>query len=306
MKLFDKKIKSRINITEPTSRNTKIWFVSGLFFGIIPFIFIVYLLMGPLVRVIKKDFSSETMITISDNLRIRSDKDKNAYVIGSYPFGTEVKVYKVFDNNWAEVSVGDKKGYMSFEYLVLPETFYTIEGMFGNENAKKLIASAKYRKAIARYLKSNNYISKIPRDEREKLYGKDSEKEMWQIFAEPPKAEFNSFCYGDYNGDSKRDAAFILTNIKTGKRKLIVLRIDTEIPGKYGSLIGSKDLTEDYLFVKNIPKRSKMIINDSLQRINIDAVLIGTNREKAFNDTYTLMLFEGKDFKFFPQKLKEN
>ncbi len=300
MKIFNKN-----NNNKSKEIKQKAWFVSGLFFGIIPFLFIVYLLLGPLVKVIKKDFSSETMITISENLNIRSDKVKNSYVIGSYPFGTKVQVYQVFDNNWAEVSIGDKKGYMSFEYLVLPETFYIIEGMFGNENAKKLIASTKYRIAISNYLKANNYTSKIPKSEREKLYGNDAEKEVWQIFAEPSKSEFNSFCYGDYNGDKDRDAAFILTNIKNGKRKLIVLEINKYTPGKYGNLLDSRDLNEDYLFVKNVSKRRKMIVNDSLQRIQTDGILIGTNRSKSFNDIDTLMLYNGREFDYFPQKIKD-
>ncbi len=302
MKIFEK-IKNK----KPRKNNLKsqVLFVSAALFGILPFLFIVYLLLGPMVRVIKKDFSSETMMTISEKLRIRSDKDKNSYVIGSYPFGTEVKVYQVFDNNWAEVSVGNKKGYMSFEYLVLPETFYIIEGMFGNENAKKLIASTKYRIAISNYLKANNYTSKIPKSEREKLYGKDAKKEAWQIFAEPSKSEFNSFCYGDYNGDKDRDAAFILTNIKTGKRKLIILEVNAFIPGKYGNLLDSRDLNEDYLFVKNVPKGKKMIVNDSLQRIQTDGILIGTNRSGSFNDVDTLMLYNGREFDYFPQKIKD-
>lgn len=302
MKLFDK------NKEDKQLKSTvkkRVIFVSGLFFGIIPFLFIVYLLLGPLVRVIQKDFSSKKMITISENLNIRSDKNKNSYVIGSYPFGTEVEVYDVFDNNWAEVSVGDKKGYMSIEYLVLPETFYIIEGMFGNENAKKLIASTKYRKAISNYLKANNYTSKIPKSEIEKLYGKDADKEMWQIFAEPAKSEFNSFCYGDYNGDKDRDAAFILTNIKTGERKLIILEINKYVPGKFGNLLGSKDLNEDFLFIKNISKRTKMIVNDSLQRIETDGILIGTNRSKSFNDIDTLMIYNGRYFDYFPQEIKK-
>ncbi|MCF6183803.1 MAG: SH3 domain-containing protein [Bacteroidales bacterium] len=303
MRIFEK-IKNKKLKKESIKRQTL--FISGLLFGIIPFLFIIYLLIGPLIKVIKKDFSSETMITISENLRIRSDKDKNAYVIGSYPFGTKVEVYQVFDNNWAEVSIGNKKGYMSFEYLVLPETFYIIEGMFGNDNAKKLIASTKYRIAISNYLKSNNYTTKISKSEREKLYGKNSKKEMWQIFAEPPKAEFNSFCYGDYNGDSQRDAAFILTNIKSGKRKLIVLEVNNDIAGRYGNLIGTKDLNEDYVYIKNIPKRTKMIVRDSLQRIDVDAVLLGVNRSKSFNDTDTLMIYNGRDFDYFPQIIKDN
>jgi len=291
--------------SDKKSLKSKAVFVSGILFGIIPFLFIVYLLSGPLIKVIKKDFSSETMMVISEELNIRSDKDKNAYVIGHYPFGTEVQVYEVLDNNWAEVSIGEKKGYMSFEYLVLPETFYTIEGMFGNENAKKLIASTKYRKAISNYLKKNGFTSKIPKDEREKLYGKDDHKEVWQIFAESGKSVYNSFCYGDYNADNKKDAAFIITNINTGNRKLIILNIETDISEKYGELITFNDFSNDYSFIKNIPKRTKMIINDSLQRTGTDGILIGTNRSKSLNDIPKLMLYNGETFDFYLQKRKE-
>lgn len=300
---FNKKSKKDKTIRK--SLKTKAVFVSGVLFGIIPFLFIVYLLLGPLIKTIQKDYSSETMIVISEELNIRSDKEKDAYVIGSYPFGTEVKVYEVFDNNWAEVSIGKKKGYMSFEFLVLPETFYTIRGMFGNENAKKLIASTKYRKAISNYLKKNGFTSKIPKDEREKLYGKDDNKEVWQIFAENRKSQFNTFCYGDYNADKKRDAAFILTNIKTGNRKLIILNIETEIAEKYGELISFYDFSNDYSFIKHIPKGRRMIINDTLQRIGVDAILIGTNRDKNLNDISKLMIYNGKTFDFYLQEKKQ-
>ncbi len=287
---------------ENKETKNKVFFISGATFGIIPFIFIVYLLLGPLVKLIKKDFSSETMMIVSENLNIRSDKDKDAYVIGTFPFGTEVEVYDVFDNNWAEVSVGEEKGYMSFEYLVLPETFYLIEGMFGNDNAKELIKAVKYRKAISNYLKNTGFTSKIPKDEREKLYGKDDDKEVCQIFAENKKSQFNTFCYGDYNGDKKRDAAFIITNVEDGKRKLIILNIDTEVSKKYGKLISFKDIKEDFLFIKHIERRTKMFYNDSLQKTSVDGILIGTNREASFNDTPELMLYNGKSFKFFLQE----
>jgi len=294
MSLFFKK-------KDNTTLKSKVTFVSASTFGLTAIIFIAYLLLGELISVIKKDFSSETMIVVSESLNIRSDKDKDAYVIGKYPFGTEVQVYNVFDNNWAEVSIKDKKGYMSFEFLVLPENFYLIEGMFGNENAKKLIKSVKYRKAISNYLKNNGFTSKISKNEREKLYGKDDKKEVWQIFAENKKMKYNTFCYGDYNADKKQDAAFIITNIETGNRKLIILNLDTKISKKYGKLISSKDLKEDFLYIKNIQKNSKMLVNDSIQRIATDAILIGTNRDASLNDIPNLMVYNGKTFDVFPQ-----
>lgn len=304
MNLFKKKNKeSKIDKKKLKSQGI---FVGGIFFGIIPFLFIVYLLLGPVIKVIEKDFGSEKMIVISEDLNIRSDKEKNSYVIGKYPYGTEVNVYEVYENGWAEVSIGEKKGYMSMEYLVLPETYYIINGMYGNENAKELISSTKYRMAISEYLKKNNFTSKIPATEREKLYGKDDQKEVWQIFAEDRKARFNTFCYGDYNADGKRDAAFIITNIKTGARKLIVLNIETEIQEKYGELITFKDIDQDYEFIRHVPKRYRMILNDSIQRTNVDAILIGTNRERRLNDIETLMIYNGQTFEFHPQLTEED
>ena len=303
MKFFRRK--SEPDKTKNNSLKSKAIFVGGILFGIIPFIFIVYLLLGPVIKVIQKDFSSTKMIVISEELNIRSDKIKSSYVIGSYPYGTEVNVYEVFDNDWAEVSINEKKGYMSFEYLVLPETFYIIDGMYGNENAKELISSTKYRIAISTYLTNNNFTSKIPITEREKLYGKDDQKEVWQIFAEDRKAKYNTFCFGDYNGDKKNDAAFIITNVKTGNRKLIILNIETEIKEKYGDLITFKDLENDYQFIKCAPERSRMIINDSLQRTGVDAILLGTNRDKSLNDIPELMIYNGKTFDFYLQEKKE-
>ncbi len=294
----DRNFKKEGNTEE---RTAKVGFISGLFFGILPFFFIVYLLLGPVIKIIQKDFGSVKMMIVSENLNIRSDKEKNSYVIGSYPYGTEVTVYEVYDNHWAEVSIGDKKGYMSFEYLILPENFHIINGMFGNENAKELISGTKYRIAISNYLKKNNFTSKIAKDEREKLYGKGDKKEVWQIFAEDPKSEFNTFCYGDYNGDKKSDAAFILTNIQTGKRKLIVLNIDTEIVGKYGELITFREIDDDYHFIKHVSKNSKVILNGEPKPAIIDCIMIGTNRDRSLNDKQELMLYNGETFEFHSQ-----
>ena len=88
-------------------------------------------------------------------------------------------------------------------------------------------------------------------------------------------------------------------------RKLIVLNIETEIKEKYGDLITFIDLNEDYLFMRHVSERSKMIINDSLQRIGVDGILLGTNRDKSLNDIPELMLYNGKTFNFHSQEKKE-
>ncbi len=284
----------------------KIYFTSGLFFGIIPFLYIVYLLLGPVVKVIQKDFGSKDMYIISETLNIRSDKSNNSYVIGSYKYGTKVKVYDTFDNQWAEVSVGKKKGFMSLEYLVSPETFYLIDGMFGNDLAQKNISKTAYKKAIATYLRDNNYISNIPPDIRKELYGNKENKEVWQIFAEEGHPKFNSFCYGNFNGNKAPDAAFVIKNINTGKTKLIVLEINTETPGRYCNLLYTKDLKENWFFIKTAYKGQKFMIDTTKKRIILDGILIGTNRNSDLNDKERLLIYDGHEFNIYPQDQNNN
>jgi len=159
-------------------------FSGAVFIGILPFIFVVYLLLTPIIQVVKKDYSSKKMRIISETLKIRSEKESKSYIIGVYDYGTEVTVHEIFKNSWAEVSVGDVKGYMSLEFLVSPEQFYLIDGMYGNDNAKKYIKKTKYRKAIASYLQKAGYITNISKKTQEKLYNNDKKREVWQLFAE--------------------------------------------------------------------------------------------------------------------------
>ena len=265
---IDKKKESKIK--------NKIFFTTGLLFGIIPFLFIVYLLMVPLIRVIQHDFKAETMYVISERLNIRSDKSENAYVIGGYDYGTEVNVYEIFDNEWAEVSVDEKKGFMSMEYLVNPETFYLINGMFGNDLAKDNITKTANKKAIATFLSENDYISNIPIEIRDNLYGKNVDKEVWQIFAEKGYPKYNAFCYGDFNGNEEEDVAFVIKNINSGRTKLIVLEINTQIQGKYSKLLYSKDLAEDWFFIRKAKKGQTFSVKNTDEKIILDGILIGT------------------------------
>ena len=280
----------------------RILFSGGLLFGIIPFLFIVYLLMTPLIKIIHKDFKAETMFVISKGLNIRSDKSGSAYVIGSYDYGTEVQVYEIYTNEWAEVSIGEKKGFMSMEYLVNPETFYIINGLFGNDLAKANITKTTNRKAIASYFIENNYISNIPIEIRDSLYGEDTDKEVWQIFAEEGYPKYNAYCYGDFNGDNEDDVAIIIKNTNTGKTKLIILEIDTKIQGKYSNLLYSKDLAEEWFFIKKIKKGNKLFLTgDKKEKIILDGILIGTNRNKDFNDSERLLIYDGHTFNIFDQ-----
>jgi hypothetical protein len=277
-----------------------------VFVGIIPFFFFVYLLLGPVVRIIHEDYTGEPMQIISENLKVRSDKTNRAYVTGQYDYGTEVKVHEIFENRWAEVTVEDIRGYMAVEYLVSPEQFYLIDGMYGNDYAKDAVRKTKYRKAIASYLSENRYATDIPKKIQNQLYGASEKRERWQFFAESPAAKFNTYCYGDFDGDGNEDAAYILKNIDTGESRLIVLDLNVEISGKYSKTIYSETLENTWLFVKTAAKGHRFITDDEEERISIDGILLGSNRDSSLGDTEVLLLFNGKTFEKFPQVTPEN
>ena len=275
-----------------------------IIFGLAPFLFIVYLLLGPVIRVIKKDIKSEPMYIISDNLNLRSETSPNAYIIGNFNYGTEVKVYNTYDNLWAEVTIGKKKGYMSLEYLVPQKIFYLIDGMFGNELAKKALKKTAYKKALANYFLNNQLVSDIPEDIKVDLYGKKAKnKTPWQFFVLPGKKQFNSYCYGDFNGDKKRDVAFIITNLKTKQNRLIVLSIN-EFSQDYGTTLFSMDLKDNWYYIRLAPKNYKFYIDGELKPLPIDGILIGSNRDPQLQDPVQLLLYDGEKFKLHKQPKK--
>ncbi len=279
--------------------------VTVIIFGLVPILFIIYLLLGPIIKVVQKDLNATTMYIISDNLNLRSDRSSNAYVIGNYDYGTQVKVYQTFDNKWAEVAVGRKKGYMSLEYLVSPEIFYLIDGMFGNDLAKKVINKTIYKKAIANYLLQNGYVSDVPDEIKVELYGrKGKNKPVWQIFVLPGNPRYNSYCYGDFNGDKKQDAAFIITNKKTKQNRLIILNIN-KVGLDYGSTLFSMDMKDNWYYIRLAPKGTKYYIGNEKKRLPIDGILIGSNRDPALHDPVRLLLYDGQHFRIYPQQVKE-
>ncbi len=243
------------------------------------------------------------MFIISDNLNLRSDKKPNAYVIGNYDYGTEVKVYNTFDNQWAEVSVGKKKGYMSLEYLVNPEIFYLIDGMFGNALAQKVVNKTSYKKAIANYFLQHGIVSNMPDQIKVQLYGhKGKDKPVWQLFVLPGRPKFNSYCYGDFNGDKKQDAAFVITNKETKQNRLIILSVNN-INGQYGSTLFSMDFPDNWYYIRLAPRGYRFIIDSVKTRIPIDGILIGSNRDPALHDPLRLLLYDGQQFRIYDQSV---
>lgn len=288
--------------TEKKSGNKKIMVIGGALLGLIPLLFLVYLLVVPMISVLKDEMKSKEMYVIAKKIILRSDKNTNSYKLGSFSYGTQVSVYST-EKEWAEITVGEQKGYMSTEYLVDKKTFYEIEGVYGDKISRKYITSTRCKTAIVRYLNEKGYMSNVPEDLREEFYGENHNKSVWQIFSET-RGSYNSFCFADFNGDFRGDAAFIFKNTDTEERRLVVFSFDKTHPNEKSKDIFEMELKDPWFFIRKAYKGSWRNLNESRKKkkIGIDGILIGSNRNRSFDDPIRLLLYNGKEFEIHDQK----
>lgn len=149
------------------------------------------------------------------NLNLRSSKDasssKNQITI--IPYGTKLIVYDMDADGWATVKIDQpgngKKGYVASEFLVNSTNFDLLDKVWGNEEAKEAVNTAKCRYAILNYLNENT----LP-----------TGPTGWQLFTEAKDKTPNTVIFprlsNGYNDFS--DFGFILKNNETKERKLVV------------------------------------------------------------------------------------
>lgn len=146
----------------------------------------------------------------ANNLFLRSSTmaDVEHNRIGTIPYGAELITYSM-ENGWAHVKVDGKKGYVASDYLLKAEEFRQLNGVWGNEDAKETVSTAKCRMAVSDYLKRNNL---------------QTGNTGWQLFTKPKEMKPNSVLFPQLNNgyDYFTEFAFILKDNQSGKRKLAV------------------------------------------------------------------------------------
>ncbi len=277
-------------------------------------IFILYLVLTPVLSAIKLKEKVETMYVLSGKANLRSDPEVNSFKTGQYKYGQEVKAFKKEDG-WVNVSVEGKKGYISTSLLATPKEFHIVESIFGTKESEKKLKKTVYKKALARYFLENNYISNIPDETVGKYWASAGNQEMWQIFCVSNAERFNAVATGDFDGDKLNDAAFVLKNLDTEKNRLIIISFDKEKPDEISKVIYSMDFDDDFSLVRLIRRGNRMYLNGSeIQEIKpnpkrtttkVDALLIGTNRNKSFNDHVNLLIYDGENFVLHSQDIKK-
>lgn len=148
--------------------------------------------------------------------------------LGSVPYGSELITYE-FGPEWSHVKVNasDKEkrleGYVSSLYLINKTDFYLLHSIFGDEESKLDIATAKCRTALLNYFKGNRFIGKMtPAALAES--GLDivpDDTNQWQVFTRKEKPNSTYFRKLIDPHSKYSDFAVIIKNINTGERRLL-------------------------------------------------------------------------------------
>ena len=152
------------------------------------------------------------------NLRTSQDSESKTNILTMLPYGTEVIAYEK-DFLWARVKANGAKGFVSSRHLISKIQFGLLDGVWGNEDAKKCLGATRYRLAVLDYLQRKGY---------------SSGSRGWQIYANPYGSRLNTVVYPKMclPENDFEDLVFIITNNLDHERRLVVYRFenDTEEP----------------------------------------------------------------------------
>ncbi|MBO4587524.1 MAG: hypothetical protein J5711_01305 [Bacteroidales bacterium] len=197
----------------------------------------------------KRDAEAPRYYVIAANLNMRStpefDADYNK--IASFPYGTEILIYDstkyvskpYMHGKYAPVDASGKvlkkdcvEGYIAYDYMLPKADFFLLNSIFGNDDARKMLAETRYKRALLAYFIEHNIRGDISASKMDE-YGitavsKDAQR--WQVFCRYEKAKSNNvYRSKKYRKDSKySDAAIIIQNIDSGERKMLYFTFDDD------------------------------------------------------------------------------
>lgn len=296
-------------------KNKKKVILGGIFLGLIPLLFILYLILGPVLSVMTRDLSAQEMYVISDGVNVRAKPESKALKMGRITYGTKLLVYKI-EGDWAEVLIDGQKGFVSKDYIAPPKTYYMLEGLFADKLSKRRLSKTSSRLAILRYFDEKGFITKIPEDYKTEFDDEELNKEVYQIFSEPAKARYNSIVFGDFDGNYVQDLAVVLRNPDTDTKLLVILSFDKTDMMSKSFPIYENEMDAPWFFIRKAVKGSRWYLNDEVKKaieegekpvkskIKIEGIVIGSNRNRNLHDPVNLLLYNGETFELHEQDIE--
>ena len=157
----------------------------------------------------KIDREADRYYTFADKTNLRYSKEAGVdyNLIASLNYGSELITYSHDIRDWSDVKdASGNKGFISSNLLLNKHDFSILNGIFGDQESRQCINTAKCRLALLSYYKDNN------------LDGN------WKIYCKPKDIKPNAVFYSRiFNKSSKfTDFATIIKNIQTGERKIVI------------------------------------------------------------------------------------
>ena len=190
----------------------------------------------------KRDAEAPRYYVCSTSLKIRNSPFFNgeSNIAGRVSYGAELIVYDsiIGDYYYCKFCPHDAtgkvikdqiiEGYVHYDYLLPKDDFFLLNSILGNDDAKKMLAETRYKKALLHYFKDNDIIGGLTEEQVER-FGLSIEmlrnaKGRYQVFCRDPKAKSNNvYRSRKYRPDSKYpDAAIILENIDNRDDRLLL------------------------------------------------------------------------------------
>jgi hypothetical protein len=156
----------------------------------------------------KIDREAARYYTFADKTNLRSSQEVGVDYnrIASLNYGSELITYS-YGQEWSEVKdAAGNKGWISSEFLLDKSDFSTLNSIFGDNESKQCINTAKCRLALLNYFKTNSLGNE------------------WQVLCRPKEVKPNAVFYPRlYNKNSKfTDFAVIIKNTLTSERKIVI------------------------------------------------------------------------------------
>ena len=150
-------------------------------------------------------------------------------VVQKLPYGTELLVYtkNTESGEWAYAKANDQKGYVGSQYILSKRNFYELNGIFADIDSRDAAETAKCRMALLKYFQdtiSRNIMGRIDPAIQQEIYGKQKNKEIWQIFTRPKDIKPNAVAFARITDPNSKftDFGCLIKNIATGKRKFLL------------------------------------------------------------------------------------
>lgn len=156
--------------------------------------------------------------------------------LATVPYGAELITYDE-DGEWAKVKYkepgNDNKateGFVSSAYLLNKKELYLVNTMFGDNDSREVLATAKVRRGLLDYFLDNNISGKISSDMAAEVGLNYSPTNQWQVIFHKGQTKPNEVLFKRaFDKDSKfTDMLVILENINTGVKKLLYFTYDED------------------------------------------------------------------------------